>query len=207
MRAALLALVLAGCVSVTINVSFPQEKLDSAASSIEDLVGGSSPSPAKSAPEAAPAPEEPKKSAPPESHDRGAPALVLASWTRWLAPAPAHAQGVPELKVMTPEVKAAIESRRKRNAAIETALQQGCLGETYQGLVAARPGEDCPRDVKALAAAENADRRFIYKTLVEQNNMPAGDLARVQAAFAKARRDKVPAGTWIQLENGEWARK
>jgi len=33
-----LAVLLAGCVAVTINVQFPQEKIDSAASNIEDLV-------------------------------------------------------------------------------------------------------------------------------------------------------------------------
>ncbi|PYM03801.1 MAG: hypothetical protein DMD82_16170 [Candidatus Rokuibacteriota bacterium] len=56
-------------------------------------------------------------------------------------------------------------------------------------------------------AAENGDRMFLYKTLVEQNNMPRGDITRVQAAFAKARREKAAPGTWIQLENGQWVKK
>ena len=36
----LLALWLAGCLAVTVNVTFPQEKIEGAASSIEDLVRG-----------------------------------------------------------------------------------------------------------------------------------------------------------------------
>jgi uncharacterized protein YdbL (DUF1318 family) len=122
-------------------------------------------------------------------------------------PAEAHAQPVPELKVMTPEIKAAIESRRRRNTAIDAAEQKGCLGENTQGLVEARPGQGCPPDLGALIAGENADRMFIYKALVEQNKMAPADIQRVQAAFAKARREKAPPGTWIQQDNGQWARK
>jgi uncharacterized protein YdbL (DUF1318 family) len=203
MRAALLALVLVGCVSVTINVHFPQEKLDSAALSIEDLVDA----PGTPAPPAKP-PARPPKSESPSSWQRPAePLPARAAWLRWLAPAEAHAQPTPELKVMTPEIKAAIESRRRRNAAVDAAAQKGCLGENLQGLVEARPGQGCPADLGALIAAENADRMYIYNALVQQNNMAPADLPRVQAAFAKARREKSPPGTWIQQDNGQWARK
>jgi uncharacterized protein YdbL (DUF1318 family) len=194
MRAVVLALLMAGCIAVTVNVSFPQEKIESAASNIEDLVGGASGTPSTT-----PAPDTTK----PQSW-RAAPG---AEWLAWLAPARAEAQGVPELKTQTPEVMAAIESRRKRNAQIVAVLAAGCLGENMQGLVEARSGQSCPADLGALVAAENADRMFIYKTLIEQNSMPPGDISRVQSAFAKARQQKVPAGTWIQLEGGQWTKK
>jgi uncharacterized protein YdbL (DUF1318 family) len=205
MRTALLAVLLAGCVSVTINVHFPQEKLDSAALSIEDLVGEPPGTPLTPTPEGPPPAGAPK----PESSSRGRPpgGTVRAAWLGWLVPAEAHAQPVPELKVMTPEIKAAIESRRRRNTAIDAAEQKGCLGENTQGLVEARPGQGCPPDLGALIAGENADRMFIYKALVEQNKMAPADIQRVQAAFAKARREKAPPGTWIQQDNGQWARK
>ncbi len=198
MRAAVLALLLGGCVSVTINVSFPQEKLESAASNIEDLVGGGAEAPPKAPQEGAPpAPEKPQGLAP----ARG------PAWFAWLAPSVVEAQAVPELKTRTPEVMAAIESRRKRNAEVDRAARAGCLGENREGLVEARPGQDCPPSLGALVAAENADRMFIYRTLVAQNNMPPADISRVQAAFAKTRREKAPPGTWIQLENGQWTQK
>jgi len=47
----------------------------------------------------------------------------------------------------------------------------------------------------------------LYRTLVEQNQMPPGDIARVQAAFAKAHRDKASPGAWVQDDAGQWSRK
>jgi uncharacterized protein YdbL (DUF1318 family) len=200
MRVALLALVAAGCLAVTVNVTFPQEKLDSAASNIEDLVGGGSGTPSKSSePELAPGTGGDKPqgwTAPP------------TGWLAWLGPAAVEAQAVPELKTRTPEVMAAIESRRKRAADVDRALAKGCVGETNQGLLESREGgQGCPDNVRAVVSAENADRMFLYKTLVEQNSMPPGDISRVQAAFARARREKAPAGAWVQTESGEWRKR
>ena len=191
MKGACLALLLAGCIAVTINVTFPQEKLESAASSIEDLVGSGAP----------------PKSEPPKPEKQSLPLEPGSIWAAWLQPAPAEAQ-VPDLKTRTPEVMASIESRRKRLPELGDAAAKLCLGENNQGLVEARPGgENCPSALGQLVAAENGDRMFLYKTLVEQNNMPRGDITRVQAAFAKARREKAAPGTWIQLENGQWVKK
>ncbi len=179
-----------GCVAVTINVTFPQEKIEDAASSIEDLVRTP-----KAAPGQTPAP---KSAAPGAS-------MAAQGWSMF-GPAVAEAQ-TPELKTRTPEVMAAIESRRGRFGEVSAALGRGCLGETNQGLLEIRSGTNCPATLPALVGAENRDRLFIYKTLIEQNNMPPGDLARVQAAFAKAHRDKAPAGAWVQDDSGSWSRK
>jgi len=40
--------------------------------------------------------------------------------------------------------------------------------------------------------------------LMEQNSLPATELPRVQSAFAKANREKAPAGTWVQNPDGQW---
>jgi uncharacterized protein YdbL (DUF1318 family) len=189
------ALLLAGCVGVTINVTFPQEKIDSAASGIEDLVRTPPPE------DAAPAPPKtvPRK----DSRLEGR----RIRWAALFGPAPAEAQAVPELKTRTPEVMAVIESRRARWGALSAALGQGCVGESNRGLVEPRPGPGCPTDIPALTEAENRDRMVLYRTLVEQNSMPAGDIARVQASFARANRERVPPGAWVQDEGGRWSRK
>ena len=187
MRAAVLALLLAGCVAVTINVQFPQEKIEGAAESIEDLVR---------TPKAHP-------STPAQKQGR----LRDGTWLAWIGPVRAEAQAVPELKTRTPEVMAVIESRRARFPELSAAIARGCIGENNRGLVEARPGQECPPNVTALVAAENADRMTLYRTLVQQNNMPAEDLARVQAAFGKVNREKAGAGAWVQLESGDWTRK
>ncbi len=221
MRVALLASLVAGSADVTINVQLPQQKLDRAAYSIADFVSGT-PAPSPNAGMPAPPSDTATGPKPPSgSRQRGESAGARATWLRWLSPTEAHAQAVPQLKVLTPEVKAAIESRRRRNAAVDAAERAGCLGENLQGLVEARPGVSCPPDVGALAAAESADRMVIYRTLVEQNNktyvefydsprssraiahpaIPSGEfMTRVQKAFCPgpagpgSGRDLGPAG-------------
>ncbi len=194
-RFALLALagLLAACVPVTVNINFPQEKLDGAAGRIEDMVRS---------PEN-PKPAEPKKGPQGRLGDR-----VFAA----LAPREAAGQTrsvdvMPEIRVQTPQLMKAIESRRGRFPQIEQWKTAGCIGETHQGLLEARPGQGCSGEVAGLIGAENADRNYIYDTLMQQNNIPAGDGPRVRAAFAKANRDRARPGEWIQQENGQWAKK
>jgi len=184
-----LAVVLAGCLALTVNVTFPQEKIDSAASNIEDLVR---------MPKDAPVPPAP--TTPPRS---GGAAMLIGL----LGPATAEAQAVPELRTRTPEIIAVIDSRRARYPELAAAEAKGCIGENNQGLLEARPGSGCPANVAALVSDENRDRQVLYRTLVEQNNMPAADIARVQAAFAKVHREKAPAGAWIQDDAGRWVRR
>jgi uncharacterized protein YdbL (DUF1318 family) len=185
-------LVASGCVAVTINVTFPQEKIESAASSIEDLVRGGK--------EGQPVPPPAKKD------DKQGWLFTSGPWLALLAPAPAEAQ-VPELKTRTPEVMASIESRRQRFPQLQQWKSRGCIGENAQGLVEARPGQGCGQAVGGLIDAENRDRMTLYRTLLQQNNMPPADLARVQAAFAKVNREKAAPGEWIQNETGQWTQK
>ena len=186
-------LLASGCVPVTVNVYFPQEKIDSAAGSIEDLVrvekGGkpATPPPAKK-----------------DDKEGRFPASEL--WLALFTPAPAEAQ-VPDLKIRTPEVMASIESRRARFPQIREWKGKGCIGENAQGLVEARPGQGCDPEVGALIDAENRDRMTLYRTLLQQNNMPASELAKIQAGFAKARRERAQSGEWIQTETGQWTHK
>ncbi len=186
-------LLASGCVPVTVNVYFPQEKIDSAAGSIEDLVrvekGGkpTTPPPAKK-----------------DDKEGRLPASEL--WLALLTPAPAEAQ-VPDLKIRTPEVMASIESRRARFPQIQEWKGKGCIGENAQGLVEARPGQGCGSPVGALIDGENRDRMTLYRTLLQQNNMSAGELAKIQAGFAKANRERAQPGEWIQAESGQWTRK
>jgi uncharacterized protein YdbL (DUF1318 family) len=179
------------CVAVTINVTFPQEKIEGAAAGIEDLVRGG-----KEAPSATP----------PRKGDKQGGLAPPSAWLVALAPRPAEAQ-VPELRTRTPEVMASIESRRARFPQVQPWKSRGCIGENAQGLLEARPGPGCGPEAASLAAAENRDRMTLYRTLVQQNNMPPEDLARVQAAFAKVNRERAQSGEWIQTEAGQWARK
>jgi len=174
---AVLAAALAACVPVTVNVMFSQEKLDSAARQIEDM-------PAQGAPATSSAP----------------------------APAPGGGRSVdvastPSIDTRSPEVVKATERRRARRPALREWKSRGCIGETNQGLLVARPGEGCGPEVADLIRAENADRLVIYNAFMKENNIPATDTARVRSAFAKARQERSRPSDWIQLDNGQWVRK
>jgi uncharacterized protein YdbL (DUF1318 family) len=183
---------LAACVPVTVNVNFPQEKIEGAAGSIEDMVRS---------------PENPKP-APPKKGPQGSLGLSLFAA---LGPPEASAQTrfdvPPEIRTRTPELMKAIESRRSRFPELRELKEHGCVGETNQGLLEARPGQSCPPDLAKTIGAENTDRTYIYETLMHQNNIPASDAGRVRAAFAKVHRDRARPGNWIQLESGEWVKK
>jgi uncharacterized protein YdbL (DUF1318 family) len=189
-RADLRAVALAGlvavataCVPVTVNISFPQEKLDNAAQQIEDITAQT---PAPSPPAATP------PAAPPRP--------------------PATTQGrtvdvTPRIDTRSPEVVKATESRRQRRPALREWKTRGCLGETNEGLLEARSGEGCTAAALELMQAENADRTVIYQAFMKENNIPASDTDRVRIAFAKARQERARPGDWIQAEDGRWAKK
>jgi uncharacterized protein YdbL (DUF1318 family) len=188
-------LLLGGCVAVTVNVNFPQETIDSAASSIEDQVR--TPAPAGAAPKSG-------------GRRSALPGLHLASMA--LGVGVAHAEEVTveagkKIRTRTPEVQALVDARRARYAHLSSLMAKGCVGERADGTVERRPADGCPAEVDTLLAAENRDRTELFRTIVEQNHMPAGDLARVQAGFARRNRERAPAGTWLEDEAGRWLRK
>jgi uncharacterized protein YdbL (DUF1318 family) len=193
LAAGVVLLAATACVAVTVNVTFPQEKIEGAATAIEDLVR-----------------EGPKEAPPPaRKEDKRGWLGTPARWLAVLGPAPALAQ-VPDLKIRTPEVMASIEARRQRFPQLQQWKSDGCIGESARGLLEARPpnpGRQCGPEVARLIADENRDRMTLYRELVKQNNMPPEDIARVQGAFAKVNRQKAAAGEWIQSETGQWGRK
>jgi uncharacterized protein YdbL (DUF1318 family) len=172
-RAALLGLAgwLAACVPVTVNISFPQEKLEGAARQIEDT----------------------QLTAPPPSSGP--------------APSGGRVEATPRSDLRSPEVTKASDSRRQRRPAVREWKTKGCIGESNKGLAVARPGEACGPEVAGLISAENADRQVIYDAFVKENKIPATDLPRVQAAFARARQERSRANDWVQLDDGQWIRK
>jgi uncharacterized protein YdbL (DUF1318 family) len=186
------------CVPVTVNISFPQEKLDTAAKQIEDVTAQTGPQPGHAAtavsPPAAPASAAPASAAP-------------------ASPQPSvNAQGrtfdvTPRIDTRSPEVVKATQSRRERRPALREWKERGCLGETNQGLLEARTGEGCTAEALELMRAENADRLVIYQAFMKDNNIPESDTPRVRSAFAKARQERARSGDWIQLDDGKWVKR
>ena len=109
-----------------------------------------------------------------------------------------------DIKELTPEVKSALDSRRERFDQIKAFKAQGVIGENNKGYVEVLAQQE---DVQQLVAAENKDRKFIYTTIVQQNNLPEDALATVETVFAQVQRDKASPGDKIQDADGNWVAK
>jgi uncharacterized protein len=193
---AVIVAMIVACVPVTVNINFSQEKLDDAASQIVNM---------GRPPENAPPPEPAPSTAP-------KPGSSLERWLVPLGPREAAAEEVPVLvaqapKTDTEELRRLTEQQNRRLGALQQWIGRGCIGENNQGFVEARPGQGCSGDVARLIGDENRDRQAIVETFMRQNHIAASDMGRVKASFAKAYRDKVPAGQWIQTDRGDWVKK
>lgn len=193
-RFALGAWLAAACVPVTVNITFPQEKLDSAASQIVDM----SRRPPAPPPVPAPAPRSPGSSLPRGLAAVGPRAAEAQSRTIEVSQAP---------RTDTEEIRRLTASQAARLPVLTQWMSRGCIGENRGGLVEARPGTGCTDEVGRLVGDENRDRDAIVETFMRQNSIPAGDATRVRESFAKAYRERAPGGTWIQRADGQWARK
>ena len=109
-----------------------------------------------------------------------------------------------DLKEITPAIQQAIGHRQARYDELKRLKSAGVVGEGNQGLAEALTGDD---PVRRLLEAENADRTIIYQAVVEQNQLGADGLARVQAVFAEVQREKAQPGEMIQDPAGPWVKK
>jgi uncharacterized protein YdbL (DUF1318 family) len=196
-RLMLATVLLAACVPVTVNINFPQDKLDNAAGQIVDM---------SRRPEGTPAAPPPAPGTPTKPGSR------LDRWLAPLAPREAAAQGTRIEVTQAPktdseELRRLTESQNRRLGALHQWMARGCIGESNQGLVESRPGQGCSGEVGGLIGEENRDRQAIVETFMKQNHIAPGDAGRVRASFAKAYRDRVQAGEWIQTDRGEWVKK
>jgi len=106
-----------------------------------------------------------------------------------------------DIKEMTPEVKTALDSRRARFDQLKEFKRQGVIGENNKGYVELLVENT---EAKNLVEAENKDRRFIYTTIVQQNNLSADALSTVESVFAQVQRDKASTGDKMQGTDGVW---
>ena len=113
--------------------------------------------------------------------------------------APSFAQGKYSIKEMTPQVTEALENRRDRYEELVSLKQEGLIGENNRGYLHVFEGRP---DAEAIANAENRDRKIIYQTIAEQNNLTdaIGTIEEVQ-------RDKSQPGDRIQNKDGSWTKK
>lgn len=120
-----------------------------------------------------------------------------------LTPLSVWAEAKYSLKEMTPEVSAALEARRGRYDQLAALKAKGVVGENDRGYLQALVSDP---EVESVVAAENTDRKLVYKTIAEQNNL-AGEMATIEKVFAEVQHDKARPGDKIQKADGRWVAK
>lgn len=116
-----------------------------------------------------------------------------------------------DLSVTTPAIARLREHMVGRNLKVVEYKDAGRLGEGNDGLLAVRNTEGlklAEKNQRAdLVAAENDDRRALYREILNANKLEHGSAERVAAAAAKAQRAASKPDHWIQRpDDGKWAR-
>ncbi|WP_221029822.1 YdbL family protein [Actomonas aquatica] len=91
---------------------------------------------------------------------------------------------------------------KERLPRIDELKAQGVIGETHDGLLAVRTGND--RQVSQLVAGENADRKSVYEAIAKRAGASADKVAQARARQIAA---GSASGVWLQDASGEWYRK
>ncbi|MGK7294401.1 MAG: YdbL family protein [Candidatus Wenzhouxiangella sp. M2_3B_020] len=185
-----LTAVLVAC--VTINVYFPEAAAERAADRfIQDVIG-----------------EEAEGD---EVSSAREPSLstALAALGEILVPS-AQAQS-PDIDIESPQIEAIKQRMAERHRRQLAAwYEAGAIGLDNSGLVAIRDRSAVPlserRELEQVVAAENADRRAVYREIAVANGHPEWE-DEIRTTFAERWIANAKPGWYYQDESGEWVQK
>lgn len=175
---------------VTVNIYFPAAEIQRAADEIVDEVR------------------------PQQQEEKGSSVDRIRVW--WLArlvssigPNLAFAQV--DIDISSPAIRKLKDSLAGRFGSLKGFYTGGALGENNRGYVEIRDESGLnlkkKADLRKLAEAENSDRKALYKEILVANNLETRFLSEVERLFANSWRNKALSGSWIQKDDGTWARK
>lgn len=134
--------------------------------------------------------------------------LTLAILTLSLS-APVMAQA-PDLRVESPLTVELRESMKNQFRQLRPWVENGALGFKMDGTIVVRDPSVVPlSERQALTILLNAnarDKAALYREIARLNGQPQLE-QEVAASTASRMRDRMPAGWWIQDDNGNWAQK
>lgn len=173
---------------VTVNVYFPAKEVEKKAGDIVDEIRKKeSPPPAPSGPQS--------------SLDHFL-SLIIHSGT-------AYAQR--EAEVSNPAIQGLKNQIRDRFPRLLPFFQKGAIGEGKTGLVEILDTNKLSaaekNDLKALADAENRDRRALYQEVAKSMNITSDQLSKVERIFAEKWQKSADRGWLIQKDDGQWVKK
>jgi hypothetical protein len=188
-----LAVVLSAC--VTINIYFPAAAAEEAAEQIvEDVLG-------KSSTQQPPPPPGEKESRVRVEEDS------LLAVLDWFVP---EAQAAPDFDVDTPAIRQIQARMKARNNELRPFYNSGAAGFGNDGLIKSRDSSAVGLRERTkfnkLVAAENSDRRALYREIAKANGHPEWE-PEVKAVFARKWVQKARRGWWVQDASGGWRKK
>lgn len=118
--------------------------------------------------------------------------------------APVQVAYAQDLNQDSPRVREIAVKLRDRRAKIAELKAKGYIGEDNRGYVAVRPHDDLADDerkneVQRIVAAENEDRKDLYKEVVRLNADRNATLSVVERVFAQAYLKRGKSGEHFQL--------
>jgi len=136
------------------------------------------------------------------------------AWTLASVRSTAPGKQQPTMSQEKKKVFEAVQGRKFNKDDIDEFKKAGIVGENNNGLLEIRNQEKLNADpelkkrVMTIVETENGYRKIIMNRIVVLNESAAkagGD--SVGRIFAKINRDNSETGTWIQKEDGKWAKK
>jgi len=175
------AILFAGCATVTIYVTFPEEKIKKAAEDIEKMM---------------------------ESQSQN---IFYQMCNYFVSNAFAAEGSVSsEIKTDSPKIKEAIGQIKTWSDELALYKKNGYIGETKNYEVAIVNPPDDPAvllKVKEIVQKENQQRNIILEELYRLNNISPGQKQIFREIFAKTKQKNAKPGEYIQNPDGTWIQK
>ena len=135
----------------------------------------------------------------------------LSSWLTlfalWWSPL---ALAAADLEINTPAITSLKNVMQQRHGDLASFYASGAVGLTRDGLVAVRTPAATPlaqrQAMNSLVAAENQDRKALYREIARANGHPEWE-EEVRSTFAQRWISKAASGWWVQNPSGTWTKK
>jgi len=181
-------------------VYFPAAEVQRAADRLIDEVWGDTSRPAPQSP----ATPKPKSSRIPGSQlGAGSDLIRFVGWILGQVVPSAHAQA--NVDISSPAIEKLKRSMQARHAKLEPYYARGAVGLTEDGLITEHDRKAIAlkrrQAVVGLIAAENRDRKALYREIARANGHPEWE-AQVRNTFAGRWISKAAAGWWYRTRNG-----
>ncbi len=115
-----------------------------------------------------------------------------------------------DLEINTPAIASLKVSMQQRHGQLMEYYSNGAVGLTRDGLIAVHDANAIPlaqrQSVTSKVAAENDDRRALYKEIAKANSHPEWE-EEVRNTFARRWVEKAAPGWWYQNSSGSWTKK